>query len=226
MPRRYSSPLRESQATRTHDLILDAMVELLADHRVDEVSTKQIAERAGVSQPTVYRHFPDRIALVDGLAERVDYRAAGQDGANNPRTADDWADWAIVAFKLADDHAAEVVPDAVLNADPRRLSRASRRRSDEMLAAVARSFPQLDERDHRRVAALMRTLVSTQSWLRIREEFSIDGAESGPLVSWALRTLLCEVRDGHLPLASSPQQPGAESSRSAQGQSGSTGTKD
>ena len=58
--RTYSSPLRKSRASRTRDLILDALTELLANHRVDEVSTKQIAELAGVSQPTVV--FQNRIA--------------------------------------------------------------------------------------------------------------------------------------------------------------------
>jgi AcrR family transcriptional regulator len=87
--RTYSSPLRENQAQRTRDLILDALTELLATHRVDEVSTKQIAARAGVSQPTVYRHFPDRAALVHGLTDRIE-RMIAASGIPEPQTLEDW----------------------------------------------------------------------------------------------------------------------------------------
>ena len=50
--RTYRSPLRDEQARRTRDLILDALIELLADRRADDITTREIAERAGVSQPT------------------------------------------------------------------------------------------------------------------------------------------------------------------------------
>ena len=87
----------------------------------------------------------------------------------------------------------------MLNADPRRFTPESRARTDDIMRAVARSFPELDDRDHRRVAALVRTFISVQTWLRMREEFDIDGAESGPLVNWALTTLVREIRAGNLP---------------------------
>ncbi len=202
--RRYSSPLRESQANRTRELILDALTELLAVHRVDEVSTKQIAERAGVSQPTVYRHFPDRVALVEGLADRVDQMVIAYHGSTPPATVEEGAAWAEAAFKATDDHAIETTAEAVLNADPRRFSEASRRHTGEVNQAVARSLPELDERGQRHFAALMRTLVSVQTWLRMREEFGMDGTESGQVVSWALRALLKEVRNGNLPGSANP----------------------
>ena len=65
-PRPYSSPLRERQAQQTRELILDAVTELLENHRIDEVTTREIAQSAKVSERTVYRHFPDRDALLTG----------------------------------------------------------------------------------------------------------------------------------------------------------------
>ena len=196
--RTYSSPLRESQAQRTRDLILDALTELLATHRVDEVSTKQIAERARVSQPTVYRHFPDRAALVQGLTDRVEQRMADS-GVPTPETLEDWIEEIEGALRATEDNAAVAIAEAVMNADPRRFTPESRARTENITRAVARSFPELDDRDHRRVAALVRTFISVQTWLRMREEFGIYGAESGPLVTWALETLVREIRAGNLP---------------------------
>ena len=78
--RSYTSPLREAQARQTRNAILDALTQLLAAQPADQISTREIAERAGVSQPTVYRYFPDRQALLDGLADHVD-ALAGSDSA-------------------------------------------------------------------------------------------------------------------------------------------------
>jgi hypothetical protein len=47
--------------------------------------------------------------------------------------------------------------------------------------------------------ALLHILGSVQTWLRMREEFGIDGAESGQVVNRAIRTLARELGDGHLP---------------------------
>jgi AcrR family transcriptional regulator len=196
--RQYSSPLREQQASRTRELILDALTELLVDHRADEVSTRQIAERAGVSQPTVYRHFADRAALVEGLADRIaQHEAAGT--TTPPATVDEWVTWAVPAFLAADEHPVEATAEAVLNADPRRYSQASRERTRELHEAVGRWFPELDARQQTRVTALLRVLASSQTWLRLREEFGLTGIESGETVGWAIQTLTDAIRRGELP---------------------------
>ena len=214
--RTYSSPLREGQANRTRDLILDALTNLLGDHRADEVSTRQIAVSAGVSLPTVYRHFPNRLALVDGLADRADQRVDAHHGTRSPETIEEWAAVAEAYFQATDDHSVEATAEAVLNADPRRFSEASRRHTGEINQAVARSLPELDERGQRHFAALMRTLVSVQTWLRMREEFGMDGTESGQVVSWALRALLKEVRNGNLPGSANPDRGRAGSGQNAE----------
>ena len=60
----YTSTLRDRQVAQTRELILDALTALLGDRRADEVTTRDIAAAAGVSERTVYRHFPDRTALI------------------------------------------------------------------------------------------------------------------------------------------------------------------
>ena len=193
--RPYSSPLREAQVRRTRATILDALTQLLSDQPADQISTREIAAVAGVSQPTVYRHFPDRQALLEGLADRVDVLSGPERKA--PETLDELVQMASEWVVLAETHAVEATAEAVLNADPRRFSRATRRRSADIQRLVAEAFPEYSERDHVRITALVRSLIAVQTWLRMREEFGVPGTESGPLVTWALEVLVREIRAGN-----------------------------
>jgi hypothetical protein len=89
--------------------------------------------------------------------------------------------------------------EALLNADPRRFGDDTRRHSKEMLGVVAAEFPELDDRQHAQLAGLLRCLGSTQTWLRMREEFGVPGVEAGPLMRWAVDTLVHAIRAGDLP---------------------------
>ena len=89
--------------------------------------------------------------------------------------------------------------EALLNADPRRFGDDTRRHSEEMLGVVAAEFPDLDERQHVQLAGLLRCLGSSQAWLRMREEFGVPGVEAGPLMRWAVETLVRSVQAGELP---------------------------
>ena len=82
-PRRLSSgaseaperPLRKD-AARNRQRILDAAAELFAQRGLS-ATLNEIAHHAGVGVGTVYRHFPDREQLIDGLFEqRIDQIAA------------------------------------------------------------------------------------------------------------------------------------------------------
>lgn len=198
--RSYHSPLREEQVRRTRDQILDALTELLADRRADDITTREIAERAGVSQPTVYRYFPDRTALLAGMTERINALAAeSEEGGYALDSIDEVGARVEWLFTTSDTIPVEMRAEALLNADPRRFGDDTRRHSEEMLAVVAAEFPELDERQHVQLAGLLRVLGSSQAWLRMREEFGVPGAEAGPLMRWAVDTLVAAVRAGELP---------------------------
>ncbi len=151
-----------------------------------------------MSQPTVYRHFPDRVSLIEGLAARIEHTDPDS-FSTPPQTLEEWASWTEKGFRAGDNHPVEATAEAVLSADPRRASRSRRERSQNFLDVVARSLPDLSDRDVHRAAALLRVLGSVQTWLRMREEYGIDGAESGPLVTWAIKILEREIGAGNLP---------------------------
>lgn len=86
--RAYRSPLRQQQAAATRARILRVCAELVARRTSLDIAIPELARAAGVSQPTIYRHFPTKRDLFNALAtlqfERV---TAGFD----PRSPDELA---------------------------------------------------------------------------------------------------------------------------------------
>jgi AcrR family transcriptional regulator len=68
-PRRRA---RRGEGERLRDEILVAARELLAETEdADAVSVRSVAERVGVSTPSIYLHFSDKAALLDAVCEAV-----------------------------------------------------------------------------------------------------------------------------------------------------------
>ena len=60
----------QARAKQTVDLILDNAGVLLDEVGVDAFNTNLLAERAGVAVRSVYRYYPNKLAVIVGLAER------------------------------------------------------------------------------------------------------------------------------------------------------------
>jgi AcrR family transcriptional regulator len=194
----YRSTLRDRQVAQTRELILDAVTSLLGDRRADEVTTRDIAAAAGVSERTVYRHFPDRDALLEALTQRL----PELDGTRPSFAAGGLEDLAATGrrlMELLDEHYVTARAEAVFNADPRRFAAGTQTNTRAMLELLAKELPELGEREQLRIAAVLRCLVSTQAWLRMREEFGVTGTESGPVVEWVIDAVVRELRAGNTP---------------------------
>ena len=60
---------RTVRAQRTRQALLDALFSLLEDGEL-RPTAERIAERAGVSERSVFQHFPDREALYEAVGRR------------------------------------------------------------------------------------------------------------------------------------------------------------
>lgn len=60
----------QARSRRTVTRILDAAAAIADEQGVDAATTRAIADRAGVSYPSLYRFFADRDAILDELLER------------------------------------------------------------------------------------------------------------------------------------------------------------
>jgi len=73
-------PAQERSLARI-DTLLDAAAAVVDEVGFDRLTTAQVAELSGASIGTVYRYFPDRIALLSALRDRavLRYRLAASD---------------------------------------------------------------------------------------------------------------------------------------------------
>ena len=86
MPRRYDSTLRQMQAQRTREAVLDAGQALITETGYARITMRAIAERAGVSVDTIYLHFRSKAAVLKALLDI----AVGGDEAPIPVADRDW----------------------------------------------------------------------------------------------------------------------------------------
>src|SRR4051794_20704314 len=76
--RRYDSSLRRERAALTRERIIDAGAALVHEFSSwdwRELSVRAVAERAGVHERTVYRHFPTEEVLRAAVVERLQQEA-------------------------------------------------------------------------------------------------------------------------------------------------------
>lgn len=191
-PRRpYRSPLRARQAEDTRDLILKALGEQILGSRPGEFSLPEVAERAGVSVRTLYRHFGSR----EHLMEALEAYAVARVTPTPPTTLAELVDLPPVLFATFDAHAPWVV--AMVRAGPGSAIRAAGRPGRIALfkALTAPAVEHLAEAEAEAVQALVKHLVSAETWLAMRDDFGVDGPTAGRAVSRTLRALFARIQE-------------------------------
>jgi AcrR family transcriptional regulator len=199
--RSYSSPLRDRQAAATRSVILEALGAELADGSVEDFSVARLARRAGVSERTVYRHFPTRETLLDGLSEWYNERVAD---FPDDVAADEIAP--TIAQVFADFDAHESLARGVLASpggrEMRQHARAARlARLDAALAPVLKSA---DPERAAAARALIFALCSAQTWQSMRDEGGLDGATAGRAVARAIELILNDTSSSRSPTPMEP----------------------
>lgn len=97
-------PVRTEPAQRRSserlDALLDAAADIVDECGVERLTTQMVAERGGASIGTVYRYFPDRVAVVHALRERavVRFRERVASDLDALSAASNW--WTVVEVAL------------------------------------------------------------------------------------------------------------------------------
>ncbi|KUH99137.1 TetR/AcrR family transcriptional regulator [Mycobacterium sp. IS-3022] len=183
-PRRsYDNSARLQKAAQTRDRIVNAGSELV--HEFDSwdwrgLTFRAVAERAGVGERTVYRHFPTERHLHDAVMQRLEAEAAV---SYEDMTLDTLG--AVTARVFASLQRFSVRESVPAPRDPAFVSSDERRR-EALLRAVADAAPRLPEGQRRKIAGLLDVLWSPASYERLVGVWGLDGEEATSATDWAM----------------------------------------
>jgi AcrR family transcriptional regulator len=188
--RRYRSRLRAEQAEGTRERILDAAVRATADG-VASISVPAVAREAGVSVPTVYRHFPTKSDLLAALYPHLE-RRAGLGRLALPRSVDEIGATVRAIFDRVEsfDDLARAASASPVAEEARRLSLPGRLAlGRELLDEVRPPLPP-DARD--RIARLLVVLLTSSS-LRVWRQLDTTVDEVADDIQWIVRAAVAHA---------------------------------
>ena len=183
--RTYHSELRAQQTEETRGRILDATVRVMAGG-VASVSIPAVAREAGVSVPTIYRHFGTKAELLAALYPHLAGRA-GVDAMIAPRTEDEFRELVRSIFEGLDrfDDLARAAVASPASEEARRVTMPDRFALSRRFVASIAPDASLAERD--RIARLL-VVLTTSAALRIwRDHLGSSVDEAVDDVDWVLR---------------------------------------
>ena len=189
--RAYRSALRAEQAEATRARILDATIRVIAGG-LAYVSIPAVAREAGVSVPTVYRHFATKRELLAAVYPHS-VRGSGLDDLVRPRSMDDLLGGLRTYFERTDSlgdlarvamasPAAEAV--RALNM-PDRLA---------MFRRIADSVvPKPSEADRDRIARLLVILTASSALRLWRDQLGSSVDEAADDVDWVIHAVIASA---------------------------------
>jgi AcrR family transcriptional regulator len=169
------------------------LIALVVERGPADLSIRDLADRAGVVERTVYRHFPDRPALLDGLADHVGERTGWEDLVRQPVDLANLPTLASATFARYDEHADAVRALTLLNADPARPAAISAAHTQVIRQAVKEAYPHLDHDTAVETAAVLHVLVSSRTWMRHRFEEGLTPSQAQRATARATRAVLADL---------------------------------
>ena len=194
--RRYTSALRKQHERITHELIMRALADILTVDGVYDFSIQQVADRAGLSYQSVYRHFPSREALLATLCDWLDETEALLRTLSGEMASfgNDIPGMVPKMFGWCDEHAAMVRAATIVALKMNTRSNTSQTIDDRFRQIVAGVTSNLDPKEGRRAFAAIRYLASPYAWLILTQRFELDKEEAAETASWATKTLLDDLK--------------------------------
>jgi AcrR family transcriptional regulator len=183
-PRRsYDNSARRQKAAQTRERIVSAGSEVV--HEFDSwdwrgLTFRAVAERAGVGERTVYRHFPTERLLHDAVMQRLEEEAGI---SYEDMTLDNLG--AVTARVFASLQRFSVRETVPTPSDSAFVSSDERRRG-ALMRAVAEAAPGLPERQRHTFAGLLDVLWSPASYERLVGGWGLNGGDATSAIEWLM----------------------------------------
>lgn len=194
--RRYESPLRQQQSTETQERIIAAGAELV--HQLPtwdwtNLTARAVGERAGVSERTVHRYFPNERKLRDAVLQRL----VKESGLSlEALELDDFANIAGGMFVYLSSFAAESTTVPV--AEPT-LTSMDQQRREALVGAVTRVTPDWPERDRETAAAMLDIFWNLPPYERLVRPWGFDADRAIGAITWMIELINEAIKQGKKP---------------------------
>jgi AcrR family transcriptional regulator len=194
-PRRpYDSPVRRAQAAQTQERIVTAGAELVhSSPRWDwrELTVRAVAQRAGVNERTVYRHFASERDLHEAVIRRLEEEAGepmtGLDLEGLPEVTARVFSY-LSSFALR----SHAMPNPTLAA-------MDQRRREALREAVASATDGWSEADREMAAAMLDVLWTVNAYDRLTAVWGLSADEASEAVAGVVQLLVEAIREGRVP---------------------------
>jgi AcrR family transcriptional regulator len=188
---RYDMNQRASQLDRTRTAIVDAASEMVFGETDPSAITMQaVADAAGVSHRTLYRHFASRQDLVNAVGAAIDDMVDGSIASDVLSSFDAWVGSIpdVVAFGAAH---REPLRRGLMVGIAGGEFRSDR---DERYWGLFRErFPHLDEKEARQDFVALRHMLGASNVITMGERFGMSPEELVPVLERAVGTLVADI---------------------------------
>jgi AcrR family transcriptional regulator len=186
--RQYHSQLREQNAGQTRDRILEATLRLMAGG-LASISVPAIAREAGVSVPTVYRHFGTKGALLSALYPHF-ARRTGLDAVSDPTSLEELRGGIRAYFERLD-ALGDLARAAYASPIADEVRHATMRRRVQRIQRVADSIrPKLAKAHRDRITRLLVVLTSSSALRMWRDHLGASVEDAANDIDWVVRAAI------------------------------------
>jgi len=194
--RRYDSPLRRQRAAETRERIVSAGVMLVRSFTTwdwKELTFRAVAETAGVSESSVYRHFANERELHDAVMQRL----AEQAGVTYEGVAlDEVADVADRVFAAMSGFSVSAWTQQV---DDPTFTTIDQMRGQALRDAVAAAAPRWSAQERDAAASVLDVLWSPVSVERLMVAWRMSPERATEVIRWAIGLVVDSVRNAAAP---------------------------
>jgi len=202
--RRYDSPVRRRQAAETRDRIVTAGSELVHELPTWDwrgVTFRAVAERAGVGERTVYRHFPTERHLHDAVMARLEEEAGvGYEDL-------DLATLPEITARVFSSRGSFAAREAITTDGDPLFVEVDQRRRDALLRIVTTATPTWTESERRTIAALLDLVWSMPGYERLVGVWDFDGDDATHAITWLMSLLTRTIDDDAPPPTPQARRP-------------------